>query len=682
MTTVAIIQARLGSNRLPGKVLADLGGQPVLAWVVRAARAIPGVDRVVVATSSAPADDAIAAWGAENSVTVHRGPEQDVLARFALAAAAEQAGTVLRLTADCPLLDPQVCGQVLALLHLGPADYASNADPASWPDGLDCEALSAASLHAAAAEAVRPVEREHVTPFIRARRQRFRVLNLPCPLPGLQHQRWTLDTPEDLAFLRALVPHLPAGRAPSHLEVLQVLAQQPGLSTLDQGREPRNQGLETALAAEPPPPAQSFATSQALLARALKVIPLGSQTFSKSHIQYPAGAAPLFLSHGDGGRVWDVDGNEYVDLVSGLLPVVLGYRDPDVDQAVREQLGRGVSFSLATVLEAELAERLVELIPCAEAVRYGKNGSDATAGAVRLARAVTGRERILSCGYHGWQDWYIGATSRHKGVPAAVRGLTHPVPYNDLEAVRRLLAQHPGEIAGLIMEPMNAVEPAPGYLEELKALLHAHGSLLIFDEIITGFRYALGGAQALFGVTPDLACFGKAMANGLPLSAVVGRAEIMAEMSEIFFSGTFGGEALSLAAAIAVIDKMRREPVIDHLWQAGTLLSEVAQSAIQRHGLETVLSLKGLAPWRLVTVADHPAASKEAIKTFLIKSMIRQGVLTIGSHNVSYAHTTADLARAGAAWEASAASLAEALAGGNFAAALGTAPIVPVFQVR
>ena len=215
-------------------------------------------------------------------------------------------------------------------------------------------------------------------------------------------------------------------------------------------------------------PNPRYAKSREMFARASRVIPGASQTFSKSHIAYPEGQAPLFLSHGKGSHVWDVDGNEYVDFVNGLLPVILGYDDPDVTAAVVDQLGRGITFSLATEAEVRLAERLVEIIPCAEKVRFGKNGSDATAGAVRVARAFTGRDRVAVCGYHGWQDWYIGSTARHKGVPQAVRELTSVFPYNDLEALDRALAAHPGEFACVIMEAMNAVEPAPGYLYEVK----------------------------------------------------------------------------------------------------------------------------------------------------------------------------------------------------------------------
>ncbi|MEE9210778.1 MAG: aminotransferase class III-fold pyridoxal phosphate-dependent enzyme [Kiloniellales bacterium] len=681
MTTVALIQARMGSTRLPGKVLAELAGRSVLDWVVAAARAVPGVDRVAVATSDTDRDDPVAAWCADNGVSCHRGPEDDVLERFRGAAKAEEADTVMRLTADAPLLDPEVCGQVLLLLERTGADYASNVDPPSWPDGLDCEAFTFAALETAAREARRPSEREHVTTFIRHHRKLFRVVGLGCPLPALSRVRWALDTPADLEFLRALTGRLGANGPPSHVEVLRLLDADPALSELNAALS-RNDGYEKSLLAEDMVRTTAFAESARVLARARNVIPLGAQTFSKSHIQFPEGHAPLFLTHGSRGRVWDADGNEYVDLVCGLLPVVLGYRDQDVDDAIREQLMNGISFSLATELEIELAERLVEIIPCAEMVRFGKNGSDATTGAVRIARAATGRDRIAVCGYHGWHDWYIGSTTRNKGIPEAVQELTHSFPYNDIDALLRLFRRHPGEFAAVTIEPMNVVEPKPGYLEELADLTRREGAVLIFDEIITGFRYSLGGAQELFGVTPDLAAFGKAMGNGMPISAVVGRADLMAEMEEIFFSSTFGGETLSLAAAIAVIDKMRREPVIETLWRTGETLAAGVRQRIADHGLEEVITVNGKAPWTVLGIADHPAARKEAVKTLLLTELIGRGVLMLGSHNICYAHTEADLAWVLAAYDEALGVVRREIEGRKLEANLACPVIEPIFRVR
>lgn len=425
-----------------------------------------------------------------------------------------------------------------------------------------------------------------------------------------------------------------------------------------------------------------YARSKEMLSRAKRVIPLGSQTFSKSHIHYPEGQAPLFATRGRGGRSWDVDGNEYVDLVCALLPLTLGYGDPDVDAAIRAQLENGITFSLATELEVKLAERLVEIIPCAEAVRFGKNGTDATSAAVRLARASTKRDRIAVAGYHGWQDWYVAATSRHKGIPQVVRDLTHRFPFNDLDALHRLFREHPGEFAAVITEPAGAALPKPGFLAALKELCGANGVLLIFDEVVTGFRLALGGGQEYFGVTPDLAAFGKGMANGMPLSAIVGRAEIMAEMEEVFLSSTYGGEALSLAAAIATIDKMCREPVIKALWTTGALLAEKAKSAITRNGLGEVIRIGGLDPWRLLSFADHPNALAAVIKTFFIREMLKEGVLMLGSHNVCFAHDAKDAVHVAGAYDRVTAALAEELKQSGLEERLGCPALRPVFAVR
>ena len=305
-----------------------------------------------------------------------------------------------------------------------------------------------------------------------------------------------------------------------------------------------------------------LAATRRILERAEQIIPLGAQTFSKSKL-YWGENAPLFADRASGSRLWDVDGNEYIDFVSGLCAVNLGYGDPDVTAAVQEQLLKCVSLSLSTALECEVCELICDMVPCAEMVRFGKNGSDATAGAIRVARAFTKRDHIARCGYHGWQDWCI-ASRNPNGIPQAVRDLTYTFAYNDLGGLAAQLECYP--CAAVILEPMAFEWPRDGFLEAVKALAHKHGALLIFDETITGFRFANGGAQELFGVTPDLACFGKGLANGFPLSAIVGRRDIMKLFAGgIFFSFTAGGEALSLAAAKATLLKLKREPVCQRL---------------------------------------------------------------------------------------------------------------------
>ena len=384
-----------------------------------------------------------------------------------------------------------------------------------------------------------------------------------------------------------------------------------------------------------------YEKSEQLLRRALESIPLGSQTFSKSLTQYPRGASPSFIHKGNGSKVWDADGNEYVDFVNSLLTITLGYCDKDIDTAVCKQLTNGVIFSLPHILEMEVAEKLIDIIPCAEKVRFAKNGTDATSAAIRIARAYTNKVHIAVCGYHGWQDWYIGSTSRDLGVPKAVKDLTHKFEFNNLDSLEEIFKEH--DLACVIMEPMNIVYPQDKFLERVKELAHKHNALLIFDEIITGFRFAKGGAQELFKVTPDLATFGKGMANGFPLSAVVGSNKIMQKVEDIFFSGTFGGETLSLAAANAVIDKYQSHKVIEHFNYIGGYLLKKLEALLISEDLGDIFWTSGHPSWSFLHIKCQQSYSEFEIKTFFLQEMFKRGILTLGSHNLSLSHTKEDV---------------------------------------
>jgi glutamate-1-semialdehyde 2,1-aminomutase len=423
-----------------------------------------------------------------------------------------------------------------------------------------------------------------------------------------------------------------------------------------------------------------YVASVQQLARAEAVIPLGSQTFSKSRTQYPPGVAPLFATRSKGSHTWDVDGNEYVDLVSSLGAVALGYGDEEIEEAVIRQLKDGVTLSLATPLEAEVAERIVDLIPCAEQVRFGKNGTDATSAAIRLARSFTGHDHVIVCGYHGWQDWYIGSTSMNRGVPAPTQSLTHAIPYNDIESLQAVIHEHGGQIAALIMEPMTSTWPAPGYLAEVRRITQEHGIVLVFDEMLTGFRFAPGGAQEFFGVTPDLAAFGKALANGFPLSAVVGRSEILAEMPRIFFSGTFGGETLSLAAARVVLDRMATGVPASVLTNVG---GEILQQIEDRRPVASrdFLAFSGHPSWVFQQWdIDDPETLARA-KTLLLQEMLRRGVLVLNTHDVTTAFEAEDIEQVAAAYADSLEVVSAALDSADWNA-LECEPVRPLFRVR
>lgn len=643
MNTVAVIQARMGSTRLPGKVLAPLGNASVLDWVVRAAKAAVGIDQVVVATSTQPDDQIIfERCRFYDNVACIRGSENDVLSRFWLVAEATRAEVFLRITADEPFIDPRVISEVVALQRRTGADYVSNIHPRTYPDGLDVECFSRDALRCANMETTRPIDRDTVTYWIVRNAHRFPAACVINGLPGLQHERWVLDTADDMRFCQEVAKRWPWDKGPpSQMDILDILDKEPWIRKINGGGVPHtmmNERFYQALADEPLY-RRSYSTSRKMLRRAEKTIPLGAQTFSKSKLQYPK-EAPLFLTHGQGGLVWDVDGNEYVDLVGGLLPNILGYRDPDVDSAIRAQLNKGISFSLATDLEYRLAEKLKELIPCADMARFGKNGTDVTTAGIRLSRAYTGRERVLSSGYHGWADVFITHDHiRNDGVPESMKELTTIFQYGNTVEARKHLDTR--SYACCIVEP----ETDPSFLSQLRTACNATGTILIFDEIITGFRFDLGGAQKLYGVTPDLATFGKAMANGMPISALVGKKRIMQNMEHVCFSGTFFGEALSLAAALATIEKMEREPVLQTIHGNNLELLKYFEKHQYNY---TFMEVAGQQLPRLKFYdisASFGQFSKEDIKTLWMQEMIANGVLVIASANLCYAHGPSELRR-------------------------------------
>ncbi len=418
------------------------------------------------------------------------------------------------------------------------------------------------------------------------------------------------------------------------------------------------------------------------LYRAEKAIPLGSQTFSKSRTQYPVGISPLYATKAKGAEIWDLDGNRYIDLVSALASVTLGYQDKRVEKAVRDQLKRGVSMSLPGTLEAEVAELIVEMVPSAEMVRFGKNGTDATSAAIRLARAFTGRDHIIVCGYHGWQDWYIGSTTRNKGVPPSVSELTHKFEYNNIDSLKSVLQEFKGKIAAVIIEPMNIAYPAPGFLELVQSLTREEGALLVFDETITGFRFARGGAQELFGITPDLSTFGKGMANGFPLSAVVGRREVMMEMEEIFFSGTFGGELLSLAAAKSVLTRQLAGGVCESLVENGEQLADKTELALTRNGLNEILTLSGHPTWKFLNWKATEEYSVNEIKTYFMQVAFRKGLLVLSTHNVTTATNSQVIKKIEGIYNEVFAELARVINDNSLKEKLKVAPLMPLFTVR
>lgn len=416
--------------------------------------------------------------------------------------------------------------------------------------------------------------------------------------------------------------------------------------------------------------------SNELHERARKIMHPVTQTLAKGPAQFINGVAPKYLKRGKGSRVWDVDGNEYIDYNMGIGPISLGYCYDKVDEAILVQLKDGITFSQMHELEVEVCEMLHKIIPNAESIRISKSGADVTSAAIRIARAFTGRKKVLCCGYHGWHDWYISVTSRNKGIPQEVKELTYTFGYNDLESVRNSLDE---DVAAVILEPFVFEAPKNNFLHELQKLCKQNGTLLIFDEMWTGFRIAVGGAQEYFNIKPDLATYSKAVANGMPISFLTGRKDVMQLFEEeVFFFTTFGGEALSLAAAKATIRELIDKNVPAYLAEKGKMLRE----GYNKIADELRMNYTNCTGYDCRTIVNFNASAGDPLlmKSLVQQEMIKRGILWAGFHNMCYSHTDEDIAYTLKAYGEVLPILKKAVEEKNIAMLLRGEPVQAVFR--
>lgn len=631
MSTIVFLQARMSSTRLPKKTLMEIGGKPLLEIQIERVRKSRYVDDVVVLTSQDPEDDILEDFCKKRHLQVFRGELFDVLDRFYQASLEFKPNNIVRITGDCPLIDPQIIDEVV-LNHLNNKnDYTSNVVNPTFPDGMDVEIFSFDTLSRVWSLAQEAFYREHVTSFIYSNPLFFKIGEIRNE-DDKSDIRLTVDELEDFQVIEKLF-------SITNREVLNMSCREIVKVVLENNLNlinafERNEGALL----ENDDMRKRYQKSTELYHEVKEIIPLASQTFSKSVTQYSLGTSPLFCQKAKGAYIWDVDGNRYLDFVNGLLSVNLGYRYDKVDQQVISQIkNSGVNFSLPHLIESEVAKKIIEMVPCAQMVRFGKNGTDATSAAVRISRAYTGKTHIAVCGYHGWQDWYIRTTTMNKGIPESQ--LTKRFEYNKIESLERLFEETGNDIAAVIMEPMNTTYPENSFLQKVKDLCHRNGAVFVLDEMITGFRFAKGGAQEYFGVTPDLATFGKGVANGYPLSVICGKKDIMMEMEKVFFSGTFGGEAVSLSAASAVLDILNLEDVVGHIKNLGQLLINGFTKIVQELELEDILYIPGHPSWTFLGIRPNNFFDVYELKSFILQELYKRGILSVGSHNISFSHT-------------------------------------------
>jgi glutamate-1-semialdehyde 2,1-aminomutase len=631
MNVVALVQARMGSTRFPGKVLEPIEGEPMIGLLLGRLADARLVTRIVLATTSSVGDDPLVKYVQTLGFDVFRGDEHDVLDRFHQAATRAAADVVVRITGDCPLVDPELVDDVIARFLDGQVDYASNVMPPTYPDGLDIEVFSMRALTSAWTHASEAPEREHVTPYMR-RPGRFSVLNVEndCDHSSL---RWTVDEPGDLAVIRNVFRTLGPRRRFGWREVLELQEERPGLFMTNQGIA-RNAGA-------------SLGTGQKLWMRAKRVIPGGSMLLSKRAEMFLPERWPAYFSRASGCRVWDLDGVEYVDMgPMGIGTNLLGYGHPEVDDAVRRTIDAGNMSTLNCPEEVYLAERLVALHPWADMVRLARSGGEANAVAIRIARAASGRHKVAFCGYHGWHDWYLSANlgDAHnlkghllpglepEGVPPGLKGTALPFRYNDYAALEQI-ANDP-EVGVIKMEVSRTFEPSTGFLKQVRQLATERGIVLIFDECTSGFRQTFGGLHKAYDVEPDVAVFGKALGNGYAITAVVGRRAVMEAAQSTFISSTFWTERIGPTAGLETLRIMEHARSWEVVTEIGSRIGERWQSLGKEHGL--TVKLNGLPA--LISF-DLGTQDMLKYKTLITQEMLKAGFLATTSIYVSTAHT-------------------------------------------
>ena len=631
MKVLAIVQARMGSTRLPDKVMCKVDGVTLIELLLARLSESNAIDQIVVATSSDSRNDPLVQHVNNLGYKTFQGSELDVLERFYFAAKQFTGDIIIRITGDCPLTDPRLVEEAIQKFKLGGVDYLSNISPPTYPDGLDIEVFSFSALERAHQETKVASDREHVTPYIRESGH-FSALTISSD-HDYSNLRWTVDEVLDLEVVDFIVQHFAPNRLFSWKDVLGMYETFP-VELNRNSTIARNEGAQ-------------MGTGQKLWKRAKAVIPGGNMLLSKRAEMFLPDQWPAYFSKSKGCKVWDLDGNEYTDMsIMGIGTNILGYGNQEVDDAVRKTVDAGNMSTLNCPEEVYLAEKLIEMHPWADMVRLARSGGEANAIAIRIARAAAGKAQVAICGYHGWHDWYLAANLGNdeelaghllpglepNGVPQNLKGTVLPFNYNDIDGLTNLIAQN--NIGVIMMEVSRSVGPQDGFLQKVRDLATKNGIVLMFDECTSGFRQTFGGLHKMYGVEPDMAMFGKALGNGYAITAIIGRREIMEAAQTTFISSTFWTERIGPTAALATLDVMSRTESWSQITKTGEAITQRWHELAKKHELK--ITTGGLPS---LTNFNFDSSNALAYKTLISQEMLALGYLASNSIYVCTEHT-------------------------------------------
>lgn len=631
MKIVAIVQARMGSLRLPNKVMRLITGVPMIELLLARLKQSKQIDEIMLATTWDERNNSLVEHVQKLGYKCVRGSENDVLERYLVAARHAKADVVVRITGDCPLIDPGLVDQAIRQFKSVSVDYLSNVAPATYPDGLDVEVFTINALQRAGREATKAFDREHVTPYLRS--PKLFKIGVMQNETNLSDLRWTVDEIADFDVVNQVFQYFSPNIFFSWEDVLELQHNQPTIFSGNKSTV-RNVGAK-------------MSAGQKLWKRAKVVIPGGNMLLSKRAEMFLPDQWPSYYSRAKGCQVWDMDGRQYTDMsIMGIGTNILGYGHPEVDAAVRKTIDSGNMSTLNCPEEVYLAEKLVELHPWADMVRLARSGGEANALAIRIARAASGKDKVAVCGYHGWHDWYLSANlgddaslAGHllpgldpKGVPKNLRGTVFPFNYNNYTELEDLVKNH--DIGVIKMEVVRNKGPEDNFLQKVRQLATDRGIVLIFDECTSGFRQTFGGLHKLYGVEPDMAMFGKALGNGYAITATIGRREIMEAAQSTFISSTFWTERIGPSAALKTLEVMDSMKSWDVITQTGLKIRERWQQLADIHGLK-------IDHWGLPALTGFSFHGPNALayKTLITQEMLAKGFLAGNSVYVSIDHT-------------------------------------------
>ncbi len=631
MKIVAIVQARMGSTRLPNKVMKLIGGKPMIEILLERLARSKKINQIVLATSNNQKNDPLVEHVSKLGYQCYRGSEEDVLDRYYQAAKSVRADLVIRITGDCPLIDSDLVDELINSFESKKVDYISNSNPPTYPDGLDAEIFTFKALEIASKDATSKFDREHVTAYIREATSFTKAsLSNADDLSGL---RWTVDEPADFEVVSQIFEHFYPNIFFSWTQVLKYQSESPQIFSLNNNLQ-RNKGA-------------TMGTGQKLWKRAKQIIPGGNMLLSKRAEMFLPEQWPAYFSKAKGCKVWDMDGNEFIDMcIMGIGTNTLGYGNEEVDAAVMQTVRDGNMSSLNCPEEIYLAEKLIEMHPWADMVRFARSGGEANAIAIRIARAASGKDKVAVCGYHGWHDWYLSANLgddksldghllpglEPNGVPRNLKGTVFPFSYNNYQDLEDLVNAQ--DIGVIKMEVSRNTGPQDNFLQKVRDLATRKNIVLIFDECTSGFRQSFGGLHKIYGVEPDMAMFGKALGNGYAITATIGRREIMEAAQSTFISSTFWTERIGPTAGLKALEVMERMRSWEVITETGLNIREGWQKLAEKYQLN-------IEHWGLPALTGYTFKSDDALayKTYITQEMLKKGYLVGNSVYVCTEHT-------------------------------------------